>query len=93
MRGSWCDGVEKLEETRPSLPEGVHDGGLLRPRQPRRACGGHRLQALTEAVVLVLILLLLFLGDLRAALVVALILPLSVLATFILMRPSACRPT
>jgi cobalt-zinc-cadmium resistance protein CzcA len=39
-----------------------------------------------EAVVLVLVLLVLFLGDLRAALTVALILPLAALATFILMR-------
>ncbi len=36
--------------------------------------------------MLVVILLLLFLGNLRAAIVVALILPLSVLATFVLMR-------
>ena len=43
-------------------------------------------KALIEAMVLVLVLLVLFLGDLRAALTVALILPLSALATFILMR-------
>jgi cobalt-zinc-cadmium resistance protein CzcA len=43
-------------------------------------------KALGEAIVLVLVLLLLFLGNLRAALVVALILPLSALATFVLMR-------
>jgi len=42
-------------------------------------------RALIEAIVLVLILLVLFLGDLRAALVVALVLPLAALATFILM--------
>jgi cobalt-zinc-cadmium resistance protein CzcA len=36
--------------------------------------------------VLVLVLLLLFLGNLRAALVVALMLPLAALATFLLMR-------
>jgi cobalt-zinc-cadmium resistance protein CzcA len=39
-----------------------------------------------EAIILVLILLVLFLGDLRAALTVALILPLAALATFILMN-------
>jgi cobalt-zinc-cadmium resistance protein CzcA len=43
-------------------------------------------KALAEAIVLVLVLLLLFLGNLRAALVVALILPLSALGTFILMQ-------
>ncbi|MEN9314885.1 MAG: hypothetical protein RIS35_1278, partial [Pseudomonadota bacterium] len=43
-------------------------------------------RALAEAVVLVLALLVLFLGNLRAALVVGLMLPLSALATFVLMR-------
>ena len=42
--------------------------------------------ALGEAVVLVLLVLVVLLGNLRAALTVALILPLSVLATFILMQ-------
>ena len=42
--------------------------------------------ALGEAIALVLILLFVFLGNLRAALVVALILPLSALLTFVLMR-------
>ena len=39
-----------------------------------------------EAIVLVVILLLLFLGNLRAAIVVAVTLPLAALFTFILMR-------
>lgn len=43
-------------------------------------------RALAEATVLVLILLIVFLGNLRPALTVALILPLSVLATFEFMR-------
>ena len=42
--------------------------------------------ALGEAVLLVLVVLVVLLGNLRAALTVALILPLTVLATFILMR-------
>lgn len=42
--------------------------------------------ALTEAVILVIIVLLIFLGNLRAALTVALILPLAALLTFILMK-------
>jgi len=44
------------------------------------------LHALLEAIALVVILLLLFLGNLRAALVVALALPLAALFTFILMN-------
>jgi len=43
-------------------------------------------KALGEAVVLVLLVLIFMLGNLRAALTVALILPLSVLFTFIMMR-------
>ncbi len=43
-------------------------------------------KALVEAIVLVLILLLLFLGDLRAATTVALVLPLSAMITFIMMK-------
>ena len=43
-------------------------------------------KVLLEAIVLVVILLLLFLGNLRAALVVSLILPLAVLTTFGVMR-------
>ncbi len=43
-------------------------------------------KVLLEAIVLVLILLVAFLGNLRAALVVALILPLAVLATFAVMK-------
>ncbi len=50
-----------------------------RPSAPSRS-------ALLEATVLVVVLLLLFLGNLRAAIVVALVLPLAALTTFLLMR-------
>jgi len=81
------EGVKaRLAELAPSLPKGVstsifYDRGNL----VQRAVGTVQ-KALTEAIVLVLVLLVLFLGNLRAALVVALILPLSALGTFILMR-------
>lgn len=76
----------KLDELAPALPEGVsidvfYDRGVLVDKAIHTVT-----KALIEATVLVLILLVLFLGDLRAALTVALILPLSALATFILMR-------
>ena len=51
------------------------------------------LHALLEAIALVVVLLILFLGNLRAALVVALALPLAALFTFILMNPWACPQT
>ena len=85
--GSLVKGVEaKLAELGQALPEGVHiqtfyNRGVL----VERAIGTVA-RALMEATVLVLVLLVLFLGDLRAALTVALILPLAALGTFILMR-------
>ncbi len=76
----------KLLELAPTLPKGVttqvfYDRGSL----VNRAIGTVS-KALTEAIVLVVILLVLFLGNLRAAIVVALTLPLAVLITFILME-------
>ncbi|MHB1115677.1 efflux RND transporter permease subunit [Sideroxydans sp.] len=75
----------KLAEIAPTLPAGVttkvfYDRGSL----VERAVGTVS-KALGEAIILVVILLVLFLGNLRAALVVALTLPLAVLFTFILM--------
>jgi len=75
----------KLAEIQATLPEGVsiepfYDRGHL----VERAVGTVS-KALMEAIVLVVILLLAFLGNLRAALVVSVILPLSALLTFILM--------
>ncbi|BCB27117.1 cation efflux system protein [Sulfurimicrobium lacus] len=80
------DGVHaKLKELAPMLPKGVttqifYDRGNLVERAV-----GTVTKALMEAIVLVVILLLLFLGNLRAALVVAAVLPLAALITFILM--------
>jgi len=77
---------QKLDDIESALPDGVtvdifYDRGELVERAV-----GTVAKALIEATVLVLILLVLFLGDLRAALSVALVLPLAALATFILMR-------
>ena len=77
---------DKLAAMAPTLPEGVsvnvfYDRGSLVERAVNTVS-----KALIEAIVLVLILLVLFLGNLRAALTVALVLPLAALITFILMR-------
>ncbi len=77
---------DKLAEIAPSLPAGVsinvfYDRGSLVERAINTVS-----KALIEAIVLVLILLVLFLGNLRAALTVALVLPLAALITFILMQ-------
>jgi cobalt-zinc-cadmium resistance protein CzcA len=77
---------DKLAEIGPTLPQSVsinvfYDRGSLVERAINTVS-----KALIEAIVLVLILLVLFLGNLRAALTVALVLPLAALITFILMR-------
>ncbi|MCX7627618.1 MAG: CusA/CzcA family heavy metal efflux RND transporter [Methylophilaceae bacterium] len=76
----------KLAEIQSSLPLGVttkifYDRGALVDRAI-----GTVSKALTEAIVLVVVLLLAFLGNLRAAIAVACVLPLAALVTFILMR-------
>ncbi len=76
----------KLADIAPSLPPGVttqvfYDRGTL----VERAVGTVS-KALGEAIVLVLVLLLAFLGNLRAAIAVACVLPLAALITFIMMR-------
>jgi cobalt-zinc-cadmium resistance protein CzcA len=83
------DGLRsRLAELQPALPQGVdlsvfYDRGTLVERALRTV-----IEALLEAIVLVLGLLLLFLGNWRAALTVACSLPLAALFTFILMRQS-----
>ncbi|HEU4776523.1 MAG TPA: CusA/CzcA family heavy metal efflux RND transporter, partial [Telluria sp.] len=77
---------KKLDELAPTLPKGVaikvfYDRASL----VDRAVGAVS-SALLEATVIVILLLVVFLGNLRAALTVALVLPLAALITFILMR-------
>ena len=76
----------RLDELSMALPEGV----TIKSFYDRSALidkAIHTVQkALTEAIILVLVLLLLFLGNLRASIVVALTLPMAALATFLLMR-------
>jgi cobalt-zinc-cadmium resistance protein CzcA len=76
----------KISEIQAALPPGVelrtfYDRGKLVDKAIATMVG-----ALKEATALVVILLVLFLGDLRAALTVAAILPLAALFTFLLMR-------
>ncbi|BAO31201.1 efflux RND transporter permease subunit [Sulfuritalea hydrogenivorans] len=75
----------KLAEIATALPPGVttkifYDRGALVDRAI-----GTVARALAEAIVLVVVLLLAFLGNLRAAIAVACVLPLAALVTFILM--------
>ena len=71
----------RLEELKPSLPEGVRlDAFYDRSELIQRAVGTVS-KALMEATVLVVVLLVAFLGNLRAALVVAVTLPFAALVT------------
>ena len=84
---SVVEGVKnKLAALLPALPANLktnifYDRGSLVDNAVETVSG-----ALQEAIILVLILLVVFLANLRAALTVALILPLAALSTFILMR-------
>ena len=77
---------KKIGELQPTLPPGVeiktfYDRASLVTKAVHAVSA-----ALIEATVLVVVLLGLFLGNIRAALTVALVLPLAALITFILMR-------
>jgi cobalt-zinc-cadmium resistance protein CzcA len=77
---------ERLAQIAPTLPPGLSIKPFYNRGQLVERAVNTVSKALMEAIVLVLVLLLLFLGNLRAALVVAVILPLSALGTFILMQ-------
>ncbi len=80
-------GIEqKLDELGDSLPEHVSISVFYNRSHLVNRAVATVSKALVEAVVLVLILLGLFLGNIRSALTVALILPLSMMVTFIAMR-------
>ncbi len=80
------DGVRaKLDEIKPTLPKGVNIEVFYNRSNLVEHAVATVTNALLEATVLVVILLILFLGNLRAALTVATALPLAVLGTFILM--------
>lgn len=84
---TMVEGVkQELAQLEKSLPKGVH----IIPFYDRTDLVTKAVltveKALGEAVALVLLVLIIMLGNLRSALTVALILPLSVLFTFIMMR-------
>jgi len=77
---------KELETLAPTLPKGVSIEPFYDRADLINAAVMTVEKALGEAVVLVILVLIVLLGNLRAALTVALILPLSVLFTFILMN-------
>ncbi len=91
LRGADASAIVKevrarLESLKPSLPKGVTLKSFYdRSDLIQRAVGTVK-KALLEATVLVVILLLAFLGNLRASAVVAVTLPMAALVTFLMMR-------
>ncbi|MGZ8188465.1 MAG: efflux RND transporter permease subunit, partial [Methylosarcina sp.] len=80
-------GIEqKLAEISPGFPPGVEAKVFYNRGHLVDKAVDTVLHALLEAIVLVVVLLILFLGNLRAALTVALALPMAAMFTFILMN-------
>ena len=80
------DGVKRvLEEVKESLPPGVTIETFYDRSDLITKAVGTVETALLQAVVLVLLVLLLFLANLRSAVTVGLVLPLTVLGTFVIM--------
>lgn len=81
------DGVKaKLAELETTLPQGTHTDVFYDRSVLIEGAVNTVSKALIEAVVLVIVLLGLFLGNIRAAVTAAMILPLSALVTFLLMN-------
>lgn len=77
---------ERLDELKSSLPEGVEISVFYDRSDLIESAVGTVRKALLEATILVIVLLLAFLGNLRASLVVAVTLPFAILMTFVLMQ-------
>jgi cobalt-zinc-cadmium resistance protein CzcA len=80
-------GIEQtLADIESTLPEDVSINVFYNRGDLVSKAIGTVSKALIEAIVLVLVLLMLFLGDIRAATTVALVLPLAAMVTFIMMQ-------
>jgi cobalt-zinc-cadmium resistance protein CzcA len=77
---------KRLAEIQPSLPKGVQIKTFYDRSELIERATGTVTEALLEATVLVVIMLLAFLGNLRAAIVVAVTLPFAALTTFLMMK-------
>lgn len=91
LRGANASAVvkavrEKVEDLKAQMPPGVSFNVFYDRADLIQRAVGTVTKALTEATALVVILLLLFLGNLRAALVVAVTLPMAALVTFLMMH-------
>lgn len=78
---------EKIEEIRKTLPQGVEITTVYNRSDLVNATLGTVEHNLLMGAILVTVILLIFLGNMRAALITAITIPLSLLATFLLMKP------
>ena len=78
--------TRKLEELKPALPAGVEVKVFYNRASLVEKAVATVSKALVESTLIVLVLLGAFLGNLRAAVAVAVVLPLAALGTFIMMR-------
>ena len=77
---------ERLDQLKPMLPAGVTIVPFYDRSNLIEKAVGTVSKALMEAIVLVIILLMVFLGDVRAAIAVSVILPFSIAIAFLLMK-------
>lgn len=77
---------ERLDQLKPMLPSGVTIVPFYDRSNLIEKAVGTVSKALMEAIVLVIILLMVFLGDVRAAIAVSVILPFSIAIAFLLMK-------
>lgn len=77
---------ERLEQIQQALPEGVRVVPYYEQAGLVDRATGTVTSALWQGIILVVIVLALFLGDVRSSLIVALSLPFSILLTFLLMQ-------
>lgn len=77
---------ERLDQLKPQLPAGITIVPFYDRSDLIQKAVGTVSKALVEAIVLVIVLLMLFLGDVRAAIAVSVILPFSIAIAFLLMK-------
>ncbi|MDD5159071.1 MAG: efflux RND transporter permease subunit [Sulfuricurvum sp.] len=77
---------ERLDQLKPMLPAGVSIVPFYDRSNLIEKAVGTVSKALVEAIVLVIVLLMVFLGDVRAAIAVSVILPFSIAIAFLMMK-------
>ncbi|KXJ59610.1 MAG: cytochrome-c peroxidase [Alteromonas sp. Nap_26] len=78
--------TQKLDEIIPTLPQGTSLNVFYNRKSLIDTAVGTITSALGQAIIIVVLVLALFLGNLRASLVVALVIPVVVLLTFLAMK-------